>query len=83
LRYGHCLWSGEAIKRDIKEAIKYFQMSADNGNHTAMYNIGNILYNGIGANKDEENGSNYLRLAALSGQPKAIAMCKAKGIKLA
>ncbi|CAB4415918.1 unnamed protein product [Rhizophagus irregularis] len=83
LRYGHCLWSGEAIKRDIKESIRYFQMSADNGNHTAMYNIGNILYNGIGANKDEEKGSNYLRLAALSGQPKAIAMCKTKGIKLA
>lgn len=58
-------------------------MSADNGNHTAMYNIGNILYNGIGVNKDEENGRNYLRLAALSGQPKAIAMCKTKGIKLA
>ncbi|CAG8469477.1 13426_t:CDS:2 [Funneliformis mosseae] len=83
LRYGHCLWSGESVKKDIKGAIKYFQMSADNGNHTAMYNIGNILYNGIGVNKDEESGSNYLRLAALSHQPKALDMCKAKGIKLA
>ncbi|CAG8716822.1 17216_t:CDS:2, partial [Acaulospora morrowiae] len=82
LRYGHCLWSGEGVKKDIKESIKYFTWAAENGNYTALYNIGNIYYNGIGAPKDEEKGIRYLRLAALSGQPKALAMCKAKGITL-
>ncbi|CAG8496632.1 12997_t:CDS:2 [Acaulospora colombiana] len=72
----------ESVKRDIKESIKYFTWAAENGNSTALYNIGNIYYNGIGATKDEEKGIRYLRLAALLGQPKALAMCKAKGITL-
>ncbi|CAG8447062.1 2406_t:CDS:2 [Diversispora eburnea] len=85
LRYGHCLWSGEGVKRNIKESMEYFQKSANNGNgnSTAMYNIGNIYFNGIGFPKDEEKGKRFLRLAALHGQPKALDMCRKKGISLA
>jgi len=82
LRFGHCLWSGEGVKKSISQAIEYFQLSADNGNSTAMYNIGNIYYHGLGVQKDEEKGTKYLRLAAVREQPKALDMCKQKGISL-
>ncbi|CAG8593011.1 2074_t:CDS:2, partial [Acaulospora morrowiae] len=85
LRYGHCLWYGEGVQRNIKEAIEYFQKSADNGNGntTAIYNIGNVYYNGLGVEQDMERGIRFLRLAALQGQPKALEICKKKGIPLA
>jgi TPR repeat protein len=82
LRYGHCLWSGDGVKKSIPQAIEYFQLSADNENSTAMYNIGNVYYHGLGVTKDEEKGIKYLRLAALREQPKALEMCKQKGISL-
>src|SRR5438067_11647048 len=59
LRYGHCLWSGESVNRSVRKSIDYFQMSANNGNATAMYNLGNIYYNGWGVTKDEEKGKKY------------------------
>jgi len=76
------LWSGEGVKKSIPQAIEYFQSSADNGNSTAMYNIGNIYYNGLGAQRDEVKGIKYLRLAAVREQPKALDMCRQKGISL-
>ncbi|CAB4468945.1 kinase-like protein [Rhizophagus irregularis] len=82
LRYGHCLWSGDGVKKSIPQAIEYFQLSADNENSTAMYNIGNVYYHGLGVTKDDEKGIKYLRLAALREQPKALEMCKQKGISL-
>jgi len=82
LRFGHCLWSGDGVKKNISQAIEYFQLSADLGNSTAMYNIGNVYYNGLGVQKDEEKGKKYLRLAALREQPKALDMCKKNCISL-
>ncbi|CAG8447392.1 10996_t:CDS:2 [Ambispora gerdemannii] len=82
LRYGHCLWAGEGVPKNITEAIRYFQIAADNGNITGMYNIGNICYNSTGVHQDKTKGKRYLILAALNQQPKAIEMCKKKGIEL-
>lgn len=70
------------MKKSIPQAIEYFQLSADNENSTAMYNIGNVYYHGLGVTKDDEKGIKYLRLAALREQPKALEMCKQKGISL-
>ncbi|CAG8613171.1 10123_t:CDS:2 [Ambispora leptoticha] len=79
LRYGHCLWKREGVEKDVIEAVAYFEKSADNGNSTAIYNVGNMYYNGI---QNIEKGAYYLRLAALKGQPKAIDMCKRCRISL-
>ncbi|CAJ0827907.1 7102_t:CDS:2 [Entrophospora sp. SA101] len=82
LRYGHCLWAGDGVKKNIKQSVEYFQMSANNGNITAMYNLGNIYHNGLGVVRDEEKGKRYLKMAALQQHPKALSMCKSKGISL-
>ncbi|PKC04956.1 hypothetical protein RhiirA5_361843 [Rhizophagus irregularis] len=50
-------------------------MAANNENHAAQYNLGDLYYNGkLGIPKNEEKGLSYLKLAAIKGQPKARAM---------
>ncbi|CAB4412844.1 unnamed protein product [Rhizophagus irregularis] len=53
----------------------YLTMAANNENHAAQYNLGDLYYNGkLGIPKNEEKGLSYLKLAAIKGQPKARAM---------
>ncbi|CAG8613073.1 13935_t:CDS:2 [Ambispora leptoticha] len=70
------------VEKHEAEAVKYFERSANNGNTTAMYNIGNMYYNGYGVIRNIEKGAYYLRLTALKGQLKAIDMCKRCQISL-
>ncbi|CAG8593609.1 6093_t:CDS:2 [Funneliformis caledonium] len=57
---------------DYQKFLKYLKMSADNDNSTALYNLGEMYFNGrMGVAKDREKGIQYLKLAALKGQPKA------------
>ncbi|CAG8514706.1 36586_t:CDS:2 [Racocetra persica] len=62
----------EIRPKDRKEVIKYLTMGANNGNRDALFNLGNLLYK-----KDFEQGSKYLKLAAIKGHPKAIEKVKA------
>ncbi|CAG8462662.1 12078_t:CDS:2 [Ambispora gerdemannii] len=82
LRYGHCLWKGEGIEKNGSLAVEYFLKSAHNGNSTAMYNVGNMYFNGNGVIQDKEKGAYFLKRAALMGQPKAIEICKKNFIRL-
>ncbi|CAG8543074.1 896_t:CDS:2 [Diversispora eburnea] len=80
LRYGFCLFKGEGVQKDQVQAAKYFMRSANNGNPTAMYNIGNIYYHGYGIPKNLEEGERYLRLAAYNQQKKAVELCRNTGV---
>ncbi|CAG8662221.1 10415_t:CDS:2, partial [Ambispora gerdemannii] len=82
LRYGHCLWKGDGIEKNGTLALEYFLKSAHNGNSTAMYNAGSMYFNGNGVIQDKEKGAYYLKRAALTGQPKAIELCKKNYIRL-
>ncbi|PKY52000.1 HCP-like protein [Rhizophagus irregularis] len=76
LRYAFTLSDKNSpLKFNLEEFVKYLTMSADNGNITAQFNLGNLYFNGkLGISKDEEKGLSYLKLAAIKGQPKACAM---------
>ncbi|CAG8492943.1 2721_t:CDS:2 [Funneliformis caledonium] len=66
-----------------KYFLKYLKMSADNYNSTALYNLGEIYFNGrMGFEKDREKGIQYLTLAALQGQPKAKDVLRCNNIDL-
>ncbi|CAJ0897834.1 13491_t:CDS:2 [Entrophospora sp. SA101] len=59
-------------KFDKNLFIKYLKLSADNGNTTARYNLGDLYYSGkLGFPKDINKGIQFLRLAALDKHPKA------------
>lgn len=40
LRYGFGLYNGQGVQEDKQMAMAYFEKSANNGNHVAMYNLG-------------------------------------------
>ncbi|KAG9293231.1 hypothetical protein G9A89_010602 [Geosiphon pyriformis] len=82
LLYAHCLWAGHGVRKNNENAIKYFELAANNNNITAMYHIGNMYYKGCGAKKDEKKGKQFLILAALQGQPKAVKLCETENIPL-
>ncbi len=57
-------------------------MSANGGNPTGMYTLGNVYYKGLEVDKDKEKGVRYLRRAALLNQEKALKICKKEHILL-
>ncbi|CAG8700044.1 3295_t:CDS:2, partial [Acaulospora morrowiae] len=64
-------------KENFQDFIKYLIKAADNGNATAQYNMADMYLKGrLGVEKDEKKGLQYLRLAALKNQPKAIEALK-------
>ncbi|RHZ44605.1 hypothetical protein Glove_718g66 [Diversispora epigaea] len=67
-----------AVSKDnFSEFLKYLVKAADSGNPTALFNIADIHIKGrIGIDKNTKKGLQYLRLAALKGQPKAIEALK-------
>ena len=49
---GHCYHKGEGVKKDFKEAVKWYRKAADNGNGLAEFCLGICYKNGWGVNKD-------------------------------
>jgi hypothetical protein len=68
---------------DKKECWKYLKMAAENNNSTALYHVGITYYNGkMGVQQDKEKGIEYLKLAALQDNPKAIETLDKYGVNL-
>ncbi|CAI2179866.1 5180_t:CDS:2 [Funneliformis geosporum] len=81
LRYAFCLIDKENEHIDYTKFLKYLKMSADNDNSTALYNLGEMYFNGrMGVETDQVKGIQYLKLAALKGQPKAKEILKNNNI---
>ncbi|PKC05161.1 HCP-like protein [Rhizophagus irregularis] len=76
VRYGDCLYHGKGVDQNFSEALKYFEKAAEDGFKVAMYNAGNMYYNGIGCTKDIEKAKYYLKLAAYNNYEPGIKFCK-------
>ena len=73
LRYGMHLWKNE----EYTEAFKYLKWSADADDTAAMYLVGKAYWNGgKGIEQNQDQGSEYLRRAALKNHDKAKKMCE-------
>ncbi|KAF0435296.1 kinase-like protein [Gigaspora margarita] len=73
LRYAFALIENKS--KNVAEIMKYMMMAADYENSTALFNLGDIYWNGkLGIPIDKEKAESYTRLAALKNQPKAIAL---------
>ncbi|CAI2179743.1 6689_t:CDS:2 [Funneliformis geosporum] len=72
LRYAFSLYH-EQIIQDTDAFLRYLTLAAENGNATAQFNLGRMYYAGmVGLNRDKEKGLQYLKMAALKNQPRAI-----------
>ncbi|CAG8605991.1 17881_t:CDS:2 [Rhizophagus irregularis] len=73
LRYAFSLVGNPGAKFDKGVFIEYLTKAAENNNSTAQFNLGDLYMHGkLNVPKNEELGIKYLKLAALSNQPKAI-----------
>ena len=59
------------LKRDVKEALKWYRKAADQGNARALYNLGECYDNGDGVKQNVETAVKYYRMAAEKGNADA------------
>ncbi|CAG8672685.1 7752_t:CDS:1, partial [Acaulospora morrowiae] len=71
LRYAFLLLEQEDY--DVETVISYITQAADEGNATALYNLGDIYLHGkLGRAMDKDKAIELIKLAALKKQPKAM-----------
>ena len=63
---------GRGVQEDKVKATEYYRQSAENGNITAMCNLGYCYYQGIGVEENDEEAVKWFRKAAELGQPRAL-----------
>jgi len=69
---GYLFENGLGVKKDIKKALQFYQMSANDGYDKAALLVGNAYIKGIGVKKDIRKAIYYYKIAAKEGNKKAI-----------
>lgn len=62
---------GNGVKHDLKKALRWYQMAADQGDPVGQNNMGSMYFNGLGVPYDPEEAVKWYRLAAAQGVPTA------------
>ena len=63
--------NGIGVKRDFKEALKWFQLAAEQGVAEAQFSLGLTYYNGDGVNQDFKKAVRWFQMAAAQNHPAA------------
>jgi TPR repeat protein len=63
--------SGDRVKQDSQEAVKWWRKAAEQGNGTAEYNLGTAYYNGTGIKKNDNEAVKWWSKAAAQGDATA------------
>ncbi|CAH1764461.1 14758_t:CDS:2 [Entrophospora sp. SA101] len=87
VRYAFCILGKKPDSKfeddEIDEIIKYMTMASNNGNVTALYNLGEMYYKGkVVKEANKHKGLEYLRLAAIQGHERAIEKLQDENIDL-
>ena len=64
-------YHGQGVAQNYKEAIKWWEIAADQGYADSQYNLGSIYANGIGNEKDPRKAIQWWTLAANQGDIEA------------
>jgi TPR repeat protein len=90
LEYAHCLAEYIVLEEDrqlvsklLKEMLKYLKMAADQGNKTAQVEQGDLLYRGLGMEKNFVEAAKYYKMAAEQGSAAGVnnyGVCLFEGI---
>lgn len=67
-----CIMNNVGIKRNRREAARYFKMAADMGDVRSMRRYRSMLYDGDGIEKDRETAADLYKIDADNGNPDAI-----------
>ena len=63
---------GQGVPQDYKEAVRWYRLSAEQGNADAQYNLAKMYYQGLGVPKDYVSAHMWINLAASNGEEGAI-----------
>lgn len=69
---GLCYLNGWGTKQNYEQALKYFQISADNGISNSFVSLGLMYMNGIGIEKDYQRAKSFFVDAATKNNLEAI-----------
>lgn len=65
---------GNGLKKDVNEAVEWYQKAVERGNARAMYNLGACYERGEGVNMDLDEALKFYGQAAELGHEGAIKM---------
>eukprot|EP00825_Cyclidium_porcatum_P004770 TRINITY_DN1225_c0_g1_i6.p2 TRINITY_DN1225_c0_g1~~TRINITY_DN1225_c0_g1_i6.p2 ORF type:complete len:127 (-),score=25.25 TRINITY_DN1225_c0_g1_i6:201-581(-) len=68
---GDCYENGQGVEKDLIKAVKYYQMSADQGNVKGQNNLGRYYENGQGVEKNYQLAVKYYQMSADQGNADA------------
>jgi len=71
-------FDGKGVEKNMDECLKYYQLSADQGNEVALFSLGLMYYDGDGVPQDLERAREYFQAAADEGH--SVSMCNLGGI---
>lgn len=72
LRLADFLLEGRGVDKSAEEAFKWYKLAADEGNSaSAMYQVGDMLENGVGCEVDEDLAIQYYERGAMNGDVSA------------
>lgn len=75
---GFMYYTGDGVKQDYKEAIKWFTKSANQGNVNAQINLGAMYEEGIGVKKNYQEAIKWITRAANQGDTEAQTLLGAR-----
>jgi hypothetical protein len=67
LNYGICLQNGKGVSIDMRRAVHYRNLAADQGDAGVQFNYGNCLHSAERVSIDTRNGAYYFKLTADQG----------------
>jgi len=68
---GVCYEYGKGVKKDLREAVKYYRKAAEQGIFQAQFALGTCYANGEGVGQDPDEAVKWYRKAAEQGDAKA------------
>lgn len=71
--------SGEGVKRDGAEAVRWWMKAAEQGDSVAQYNVGQSYLQGDGVGQDFTEAARWYRRAAEQGNSGAICTGRGRG----
>ena len=69
---------GKGVEQDFKEAVKWYQKAADQGDAGAQYALGHLYYNGMGVKEDRVTAYALCLIASANGNGLASVYWKPK-----
>ena len=64
--------NGQGVPQDYKEAVKWYRLSAEQGDREAQYNLGNRYYHGQGVPQDYLSAHMWWNLSGSNGYKDAV-----------